>query len=452
MRLHGPIAERKEALHQLASASHGYFTAAQAIQCGYSKGNHSYHVSRGNWLKAEMGLFRLPGYTDSQESEFTKWCLWSRNQKNQPQGVISHQSALALHDLGEYAGPVHLTVPPRFQKKIPTEVVLHRASLNLSAIESRDGFMVTRPAQTLADLRSELEGSAEWPQLLARVEAGENISREELVNLQLLPPPDEAGAKMQLAAGGAEPEPVIPFPAEPETDKLDSLAEGVWKMIHERTTISRRRSQAGFTLVELLVVVTIISILAAMLLPALQRAREQAEKTLCQSNVRQIGVAFSLYTGDWSSFLPPCYIDSRNWTTCVAIPYLGFEGSVSSVSSTIMYNEKQNGVFYCRTRIAAHLANFPTNNTRKAYGYNGRMPYKSVDKIPNPSKACLVGSGYSRSDGVLVHQIYPWEPPVAAHGGKASFVYLDGHVKLLDQWAIPLDDTSADGKSFWKGE
>jgi prepilin-type N-terminal cleavage/methylation domain-containing protein/prepilin-type processing-associated H-X9-DG protein len=73
-----------------------------------------------------------------------------------------------------------------------------------------------------------------------------------------------------------------------------------------------RNPKRAFTLVELLVVISIIALLLAILMPALQRARELARSTVCLSNQRQIGLGFAMYTGESRGKLPPYGVTGTN--------------------------------------------------------------------------------------------------------------------------------------------
>ena len=145
--------ENARALYQVASAQGGYFTATQARQAGYAYSQQHFHLSRGNWLKIDRGLFRLRDFPPGEREDLIRWSLWSRNQKGVPQAVVSHDTALTVYALSDVMPDrVHLTVPKGFRKGVPPGCVLHKADLAPDDIESRIGYRVTTPLRTLLDI------------------------------------------------------------------------------------------------------------------------------------------------------------------------------------------------------------------------------------------------------------------------------------------------------------
>src|SRR5438067_10360118 len=88
--------------------------------------------------------------------------------------------------------------------------------------------------------------------------------------------------------------------------------------------MERERSRGGFTLIELLVVIAIIAILAAILFPVFAQARATAHKAACASNLKQIGLAFTMYAQDYDEMLVPHWVNAAgipDWKTLLD-PYI----------------------------------------------------------------------------------------------------------------------------------
>ncbi len=130
----------------------GYFTSKQARESGYGYPHIEYHESVGNFERVGHGLYRLRGLPPGEHDDLVRLSLWSRDRADRPQAVVSHESALVLHELSELLPPeTHLTVPRTFRKEAPRGVVLHKATLAPSDIEERAGFHLTSPLRTLLD-------------------------------------------------------------------------------------------------------------------------------------------------------------------------------------------------------------------------------------------------------------------------------------------------------------
>jgi len=145
--------DNERALYQVAATQGGYFTAAEARSVGYAYSQQHYHVDRGRWERVGRGLYRLRDFPFVDRDDFIRWSLWSRNRLGVPQAVVSHDSALSVHQLSDVMpAKVHLTVPSGFRKPAPPGCVLHTAILHDRDTEQRSGYRVTTPLKTLVDV------------------------------------------------------------------------------------------------------------------------------------------------------------------------------------------------------------------------------------------------------------------------------------------------------------
>lgn len=187
----------QRALYAIADEQGGYFTAQQALSVGYAYPEQHYHVTHGNWERVARGIFRLCDYPLPEREDLIVLSLMSHDHSGQPQAVFSHETALALHDLSD-ANParIHLTVPPRFRRQLPSGLVVHRGTVPAKDWEERDGYCVTTPLRTLADIATT---PASWPSLEPAVRdalRGGLVRRRQLLEAAL---PQDAHARLVAA-------------------------------------------------------------------------------------------------------------------------------------------------------------------------------------------------------------------------------------------------------------
>jgi hypothetical protein len=143
-------------LQRLAAEQHGYFTAAQALELGYSYQAQKHHVDYGNWVRVDRALFRIPEWPVSPDDHLVRWTLWSGGQ-----AVVSHATALSVHNLGDIdPAYVHLSVPKNFRRTAPG-LMLHRPSPPIAHVEQRDGYRLTTPGRALAEC-AEIRIEQQW--------------------------------------------------------------------------------------------------------------------------------------------------------------------------------------------------------------------------------------------------------------------------------------------------
>ncbi len=137
----------RQALYRRAASQAGYFTAAQAIDVGYSYQAQKYHIDHGNWSRVDRGIFRLPEWPASVNDSLVRWTLWSKHR-----AVVSHDSASAVHELGLLnPAKVHLTVPVGFRMS-DDQVVLYPRALPDSDVVLFDGLRITTVLRTVIDI------------------------------------------------------------------------------------------------------------------------------------------------------------------------------------------------------------------------------------------------------------------------------------------------------------
>lgn len=229
---------------------------------------------------------------------------------------------------------------------------------------------------------------------------------------------------------------------------------------------SLKNRKRAFTLIELLVVIAIIAILSAILFPVFSRARENARRTSCLSNLKQIGLGYMMYIQDYDGWYP------ANFTQSFSTPAGNRE--IFYYSAVMPYLQSKQ-VWYCPSQTPPS----PALTMSGAYAIRAMSPWLTTDNIPNyyynynlggddnpisrkneaaiptPAEVFILwdmnNTGYY--DGGNQNNYYGCRPNngsapaangVGLHLSGDNYAFADGHAKWLARASVPFNSPATD--------
>ena len=199
-----------------------------------------------------------------------------------------------------------------------------------------------------------------------------------------------------------------------------------------------------FTLIELLVVIAIIAILAAMLMPALQQARERGRAATCVNNLKQIGLAMNMYQQNNDDFFVPYGLSNDYdvlWGSKLLLADYLKKESFSCSTYASGTDEPQFTWSTTKNRWVINTSGFtPYGLNYQELGGGANHPLPKISSVRYPSKLIHVTtSDYKPAPAKGYYLIVPFEPsgdngrPCARHSGRINILYADSHVNAVMQ-------------------